>query len=82
MWASELFNGGSCVLHIIHGMFQLSIKSRGCEWLGVRKKLKAMTKLFIDSHDRTDIFNQVSCFKIFLPTLFQTRRVENITAAS
>ena len=49
----QLFEVGSCGLHVIHGAFQSGVKTT--EW-EIEKKFKGMRRLFYDSPARRDTY--------------------------
>ena len=68
----QLFEVGSCGLHVIHGAFQSGFKTTG--W-GIGKSLKGMWRLFHNSSDRRNTYITINQF----PLMFcQTKWVEDV----
>ena len=75
----QVFDVGSCGLHIVHGAFQTGVKVFG--W-NLDKVLKAMWRFFNDTSARRDIYIQMNNTDLFPLVFCQTRWVEEESVAS
>ena len=75
----QLFEVGSCGLHVIHGAFQSGVKTTGWE---IEKNFKGMWRLFHDSPARRDTYITINRSDQFPLMFCQTRWVEDVPVAT
>ena len=75
----QLFEVGSCGLHVIHGAFQSGVKTTGWE---IEKIFKGMWRLFHDSPARRDTYITINRSDQFPLMFCQTRWVEDVPVAA
>ena len=75
----QLFEVGSCGLHVIHGAFQSGVKTTGWE---IEKIFKGMWRLFPDSPARRDTSITINRSDQFPLMFCQTRWVEDVPVAT